>query len=311
MRASVIVPAHNAVSTLGRTLEALAAQDLDEPFEVIVVDDGSHDATAALAEDAGVRVVRHAESLGPGPARNSGAEVAKGEALAFTDADCYPTPSWLREALAALEHADLVQGAVRPDPEVAPMPFDRTVWVVAEVGLYETANLIVRRDWFERLGGFEDWLGARIGKPLAEDVWLGWRLRRAGARSAFSAEALVHHEVFPRGPGAYLAERTRVTYFPDIVEKVPELRAEFLFARTFLTRRSAAFDFAVAGLLAAPLLRSRLPLLLAAPYARILVRGALPWGRRAPRVALAEAAADAIGLGALALGTARRRSPVL
>src|SRR5262245_38699529 len=118
MRASVIVPAHDAASTLGRTLEALAAQDLDEPFEVIVVDDGSHDATATLAEDAGVRVIRHPQPLGPGPARNSGAEFAQGEALAFTDADCYPTPSWLREALAALEHADLVQGAVRPDPEV-------------------------------------------------------------------------------------------------------------------------------------------------------------------------------------------------
>jgi glycosyltransferase involved in cell wall biosynthesis len=311
MRASVIVPAHDAAATLGRTLAALAGQDLAEEFEVIVVDDGSADSTAEIAADAGVRLVRHPRPLGPAAARNSGAAGAAGDVLAFTDSDCYPTPGWLRNALAAAAEADLVQGAVRPDPAVEPEPFDRTVWVVAEVGLYETANLIVRRDWFERVGGFEDWLGARVGKPLAEDVWLGWRLRRAGARTAFSEAALVHHEVFRRDPAEYVAERARVTYFPDIVEKVPELRRELLFARTFLNRRTAAFDLAVSGAVAARLLQSRAPLAAAAPYAVMLARGARRWGRRAPAVAVAELAADALGLGALLLGTARRRSPVL
>ena len=312
MRVSVIIPAHDAEATIGRTLAAVGAQQLDEPYEVIVVDDGSRDATAEVVERAGgARLLRHDLAGGPGPARNRGAAVASGEVLAFTDADCFPDPGWLREGLAATRDADLVQGAVRPDPAVVPLPFDRSVWVGAEVGLYETANLLVRRDWFERVGGFEDWLGARIGKPLAEDVWLGWRIRRAGGRTVFCPEALVLHEVFRRGPVAYVAERTRLTYFPDIVEKVPELRDAFLYRKVFLNRRTAAFDLAMVGVATAALSRSLPPLAAAVPYARILTRGARHWGWRAPVAAAADLAADAVGLAALATGSARRRTPVL
>jgi GT2 family glycosyltransferase len=204
-----------------------------------------------------------------------------------------------------------VQGAVRPDPGVAPRPFDRSVWVGAEVGLYETANLFVRRDWFEQVGGFEDWLGARVGKPLAEDVWLGWRLRRAGARSAFCADALVLHEVFRRGPFEHVAERSRVAYFPDIVEKMPELRDALLHHGLFLNRHTAAFDLAVAGLTAGLARRRALPLLAVVPYARMLLTGARRWGRAAPGVAAAELAADTVGFAALVAGTVRRRTQVL
>ncbi len=313
-RVSVIIPAHNAAATLGRTLDALAYQDIEEPFEVIVVDDASTDDTSAIAGAAAVEpaLVRHERPLGPGPARNSGAARAQGELLAFTDADCFPTSSWLREGVAALASADLAQGAVRPDPEVEPRPFDRTVWVVAEVGLYETANLLVRRELFERLGGFEDWLGARIGKPLAEDVWFGWRARRAGARTAFAPEALVHHAVFRRGALDAARERLRATYFPDIVEKVPELRDELLWRRLFLSRRSAEFDLAAVGALAALLARSPLPLAATLPYARSVATSARRWGRRrAPGVALGELVGDAVAAGALLAGSVRRRTPVL
>ena len=310
---SVIVPARDAAKTLTETLEALAAQDLDRPYEVIVVDDASVDGTAELAASAPgpVTLLRHERPLGPGPARNTGAARARSGALAFTDADCRPRPDWLRNGLEALENAELVQGAVRPDPAVEPRPFDRSVWVGAEVGLYETANLFVRRDVFERLGGFEDWLGARIGKPLAEDLWLGWRARRGGARIAFCETALVEHAVFRRGPISYVAERARVTYFPDIAEKVPELRSELFFGRLFLNRRTAAFDAAGVGTVTAAALSSPLPLAAAVPYVWIAARSARRWGRRAPMVAAVEVAADAVGLVALAAGSARRRTVVL
>ena len=312
MRISVIIPAHNAARTLGRTLASLERQDVDEAYEVVVVDDGSEDETAAIAERSdGVRAVAHPQPLGPGPARNTGVEAARGSMLFFTDADCYPSPDWLRRGLEAIGTADLVQGAVRPDAAVSPEPFDRSVWVGSEFGLYETANLLVRREWFDRVGGFEDWLGARIGKPLAEDLWLGWRVRRAGGRTAFSDAALVEHAVFRRSPRAYVAERVRVTYFPDIVRKVPELRREFLFGRVFLNRRTAAFDLALAGVGVAAVAGSPLALVTAIPYVLMTARILRRWGRRGPLAATAEVVADVVGFGALLAGSVRARSVVL
>jgi glycosyltransferase involved in cell wall biosynthesis len=308
--ASVVVPAFNAAATIGRTLAALAAQDLEGPYEVIVVDNGSEDATAEVARRAAgpVTVIRK-ERGRPGSARNRGAQEARAEVLAFTDADCAPTPGWLREGLGALRDAELVQGAVLPDPEARLGPFDRTVWVTSESGLYETASLFVSASLFARVGGFEDIVAAEIGAPFGEDVRFGWKARRAGARTSFRERALVHHAVFPRGAGGYVAERLRARFFPALAAGVPELRRSFFFGRLFLSRRSAAFDAAAAGIVLAAGRRSALPLMAAAPYAWISARKARRWG--SARVAAVDAVADAVGLCALAWGSVRSRTPVL
>jgi GT2 family glycosyltransferase len=317
MRVSVVVPARDAAATLPRTLACLAAQAGAPEFEVVVVDDGSSDSTAEIAAAAGapVRLVQ-AGGVGSGQARNLGVHEARGELIAFTDADCFPTPGWLAAALAAMGDADLVAGAVAPDPTAELGPFDRTVWVERETGLYETANLVIRRELFERVGGFERWLedaGPRRGwtnPELAEDVWLGWRARRAGARSTFAPEALVHHAVHPRGPAGYVSERWRTRHFPALAARIPELREQFFFARVFLSRRSAMFDAAVASAAVAALARSPLPLVAAAPYARHLARRARPFRRRGAVVAAVELAADAVSAGSLAYGSLRNRSPL-
>ena len=282
-----------------------------------MVDDGSTDATAEIARSAAplVRLVQ-TEGVGSGQARNLGVQEADGELIAFTDADCFPTPTWLA-AMRRIEGADLVAGAVAPDPTTPLGAFDRTVWVERETGLYETANLLIRRDVFEQIGGFEPWLSSNGRKrgwtnpELAEDVWLGWRARRAGARSAFAPDALVHHAVHSRGAGGYLSERQRARYFPALAARVPELRDQFFYRRVFLSRRTAMFDAAVAGAAAAALAGTPLPLIAAAPYARHLAKRARPFRRRAPLVAAVEVAADAVSVGSLVYGSVRNRSPVL
>jgi hypothetical protein len=142
-------------------------------------------------------------------------------------------------------------------------------------------------------------------------VWLGWRARRAGARSAFEPDALVYHAVHQRGPGGYVSERRRVRHFPAMAARVPELRGQFMYGQVFLSKRSAMFDAAVAGAALAAVTRSPLPLVAAAPYARQLARRGRPYRRRAPLVAAVDVAADALSLGALAYGSARNRSLVI
>jgi Glycosyl transferase family 2 len=309
---SVIVPARDAATTLGRTLDALGRQHGVGHFEVVVVDNGSLDGTAELAEQAGARVVRRRRGDGPGAARNAGASVTTGGVLAFTDADCEPAASWLASGIAALAGADLVQGAVVPDPRAELGPFDRTVAVSRPSGLFEAASLFVDRTTFEAAGGFPAGLERPGEAPFGEDALFGWAARRAGARVAFCAEAVVHHTVTRRPVTAYVSERARLQLFPALVDRIPELRDELCFGRIFLSRRTAAVDLALAGVALAAARRRGLPLLLGLPYAVLTGREAASWGcRLGTRAAVGMAVADALGAGALVAGSLRSRRVVL
>jgi len=308
VQVSVVVPAHDAAATLPATLAALEAQEIEAPFEVIVVDDGSKDRTAQLAERAGVRVVRNRRPLGPGAARNAGVAASTGSALAFTDADCVPTRGWLAAGVEALATAGLVQGRVEPPPGVRVGPFDRTLWVTGPVGLFESANLFVRREVFESLGGFDDGLLDVAGAHFGEDISFGWRARRAGVATGFCDRALVHHAVFERGPGEYLHERRRLAYFCEMARRVPELRGSFFYRRWFLSRRTAIFACATAGLLASALSRRPALALAAVPYARLANADRRGVGAGAAAVVVV---GDAVGLAALVRGSLRFRTLVL
>lgn len=311
--ASVIVPAHGAEATLPRTLERLCAQDAPFDFEVVVIDNGSHDRTAEIATRAGgpVRLV-HKEPGGPGASRNLGVARTTGSAIAFCDSDCFPADGWLAAGVRALEQAELVQGKVLPDPDGLPIgPFDRSLWIPHEVGLWETANLFVTREIFDRVGGFDDWLTPEGERPIGEDVWFGWQAKRLGARSAFCEQALSHHAVFPQRAGPFVAERRRLRYFPAMTQRMPELRRQFLYRRWFLNRRTAALDAALCAVSAATLLRCLWLLAGALPYARLVLGRARPFGRRAVAVAVVDAAADLVGAQALVRGSLRYRAPVL
>jgi glycosyltransferase involved in cell wall biosynthesis len=306
-RITIVVPAHNAAQTIGDTLDGLAAQRDAPSFEVIVVDDGSTDSTHEIALRSAVveRIVR-LQGAGPAAARNAGAAAAAAGRIAFLDADCRPTPGWLRAGNAALEHAELVLGETLPRPDQPIGPFDRSLWVTGPSPLFESANLFVRRELFERLGGFESWLRPRNGKELGEDVWFGWRARRSGAVIAWCPEGCVHHHVFPRGPGGFVAERWRLRFFPALARRVPELRQAAFHRRYFLSPRAARFDAAVLGVACARVTRQPLLAAAAIPYAHTFYNDL-----REPDGALkatARLAADAVGLAASVWGSVRSRT---
>ncbi len=97
---SVVIPARNAASELGECLAStVQAGNGPSPLEVIGVNDGSADATAAVALECGARVVR-VDGGGPAAARNAGARSASGDLLVFMDADCVAEEGCFRALLA-------------------------------------------------------------------------------------------------------------------------------------------------------------------------------------------------------------------
>ncbi|MBA8796149.1 glycosyltransferase involved in cell wall biosynthesis [Friedmanniella endophytica] len=94
-RFSVVVPAYNEAAYLGATLRSLQQQDFAGGVEILVVDNNSTDATAAIARAAGVRVISETRP-GVCPARQAGTEAARGEIVVSTDADTRQPRDWLR-----------------------------------------------------------------------------------------------------------------------------------------------------------------------------------------------------------------------
>lgn len=209
-RASIVVAAHNAEQKLPSLLAALRGQTLDaEDFEVIVVDDGSGDRTAEVAEEAGALVVVRPERGGAYAARNSGLEAATGDVLVITDADCEPASGWLEAGLGDMERlgADLIGGRVDMDlgerPSIAELvDFARCLDQrnsVEELGYAVTANLFVRRRVLDAIGPFNDKLIS------GGDGEFCMRATAAGFRLAYSDRAVVRHE--PRHTPRELARK--------------------------------------------------------------------------------------------------------
>jgi GT2 family glycosyltransferase len=186
---SAIVPVHDGGDDLRRCLAGLAA-GTRAPDEIIVVDDGSSDGSAALAAEAGARVLRVAGGpRGPAHARNRGAEAARGEVLVFVDAD-------------VVVHADAVarmEAVLTAEPDVAALfgsyddepPARRLAGRYKnllhhyvhhhgrrEAGTFWAGCGAVRRAAFVAAGGFDE----SYARPSIEDIELGVRLRRAGRR---------------------------------------------------------------------------------------------------------------------------------
>jgi len=110
MTISVVIPAKNEAASIDRVAAAVRAVLPDA--ELVVVDDGSTDATAQLAAQAGARVVRHPRSMGNGAAIKSGARAARGEVVVFMDADGQHDPADIPRLLAELDCGfDMVVGA--------------------------------------------------------------------------------------------------------------------------------------------------------------------------------------------------------
>ena len=187
---SFIVPALNVEATLDSCLQAiLAARSAGGVKEVLLIDNGSTDRTVEVARRRGATVIS-APGLTVAAMRNLGASLAKGEILAYVDADCVIAPNWLERALVHFDDPDV--GAVGSPTHVpAGATWVQHAWALHRhrhnraraVEWLPTENLLVRKAAFREVRGFNASL------VTCEDVDFCYRL---GARYRILNDPQIH-----------------------------------------------------------------------------------------------------------------------
>lgn len=283
---TVVIPTVDRVDLLRRCLSGLEGSD------VLVVHDG-HQGVRDLLDELGVTGLQ-VQSRGVSAKRNAGWRHATSERVAFTDDDCEPVPGWL-EALTAVD-ADLVAGPVVAHPaDPSGGRWDRTVTASAP-GLYPGCNLLVRKDFLERVGGFDTDLHG------GEDTDLVCRVRKAGAVMGWAQDAVVQHAVRPQTFVEQLRSLPRWAGLPRVVGRHPELR-ELAHRRWFWKPSHPLGLLALVSLLAG--LGDRRALVGVAPLLASRIR------RHGLRGGVEVAVNDVVEVGVLTVGSVRHGSVLL
>lgn len=198
---TVVMPVYNGSPTLRQSLEPLLSmRESGQVAEIIVVDDGSDDAGAAIALAAGVTVVESGGRLGPGGARNVGAASARGDVLWFVDADVVVHGDGAQVLVEALRSSGAVAvfGSYDDDPP-APNFLSQYknlvhryqhIGAAGDVDTFWAGCGAVARNAFADIGGFD---AEKYPYSSIEDIELGLRLRQRGLRIHLEPALLATH----------------------------------------------------------------------------------------------------------------------
>lgn len=187
---SIIIPVRDQADDLAECLHSLVNVDYPKDrLEIIVVDDGSRKKAATDITSPDIRIIRQEKSLGPATCRNIGAENARGDILAFIDADCMAGKNWLKEIVPFFQVVEVgavggyVEGYYRKSLldryEAIASSLNMGERIIIESkstsGFYvPTANMLVDREAFKNAGSFQ------AGLYIGEDVDFCWRLKNLG-----------------------------------------------------------------------------------------------------------------------------------
>jgi len=202
---SIVIPVKDRAEELKRCLSSLASLNYpQEKLQIIVVDDGSSDASPQVAQQFGALVVPSGGTgRGPAAARNVGASLASGEILAFIDSDCTASREWLNELIPAFSNPAMAAVGGQVDGMCTDSAVDRYESIMSSLSLgsrertgsggtdtfyLPSCNLLVRRTAFRNAGGFKDEM------HVGEDVDLTWRLRDKGWTISYLPSGNVLHE---------------------------------------------------------------------------------------------------------------------
>ncbi len=196
---SVVIPAYESEAFVARAVRSALAQRDPAPLEVLVVDDGSRDATSARAREAGADVLRLDPNGGVSAARNAGLARARGAWVAFLDADDAFLPGHLGELWRHREGHVLVaggalelgsEGAVRRQGALRAVEAASPADVMVPENLVVTSSVLVHRDTALACGGFD--AGLRMAEDL--DLWVRM-IERGPARVTTRVTVLRHVHV--------------------------------------------------------------------------------------------------------------------
>jgi glycosyltransferase involved in cell wall biosynthesis len=200
---SVVIPVRNGARFLPQMLETLVASDYArDEWELIVVDDGSSDDSSLTASPFADLIIRlPGQSRGPGYARNRGVERARGESIAFLDADVVVRPDTLSQLAATLRtrpDIDAVFGAYCDEPSAAGLVSQYRNLLhhythdqdPGEVHSFWAGCGAVRRDVFMDVGMYDEW---RFSRAQIEDIELGYRMAGGGHRILLRPDIQVTH----------------------------------------------------------------------------------------------------------------------
>ena len=214
---SVIIPAYNASKTIRANIQAILDQT-HSPYEIIIVDDGSIDNTAAIIQSFSNVKYIYQDNAGPATARNTGAKAATGDVLFFTDSDCVPNQDWLAKAISGFEESGV--GVVCGSYDIANADSILARGIHAEI-LYRHHHLMperpkafgsynfgVKKNVFFEVGGFSE----QYAQASGEDNDLSYKIRKAGYDIYFQKAALVKHH-HPTKVMRYLKEQFRHGYW--------------------------------------------------------------------------------------------------
>ncbi len=201
---SVIVPAYNDCKRLQLLLHSFDSLEYDKPFEVIIVDDASSDKTPDVCQNWSkewhpyeFKYIRHSENKGPGVARNTGLEMARGDIIAFTDSDCRVHPHWLNKITCSLNKEKRIVGAggrVKAVSEKSMFArhflFHRVLEPSEKLHYLVTCNCAFLKAPLLDVGGF----AGDIRNPGGEDISACIHLWKKGWRFAYQEDAIVYHD---------------------------------------------------------------------------------------------------------------------
>jgi glycosyltransferase involved in cell wall biosynthesis len=250
---SVIIPCYNTAKYLGQAIESVLSQTFGD-FEIIVVDDGSTDNTAEITQsfaDSRIHYIQHPRNKGLAAARNTGIQHSRGKYICFLDADDYFLPHKLKKQIIFLENYQdygLVSGGYlrvdkegnllkKCEPRVGPIFLEQAL----AVNPFIVHSTLIRREWIERVGFFDEDLRAGEDWDLhCRLIMLGclmYRMNSIVCGYRFVPGSLSMDFQHQRDSMLKVIEKT----FADGQPKLPEVKAQ---AKGYTYLRAATYCYA-------------------------------------------------------------------